>query len=262
MSLQVPDRVQLVPLGFEYDRVLEPAVRYKADKVILIEHDEPDEEKPVYYPDLKTHLEQAGIEIEPATANIFDLYSSLGTIAELITAHATDEVFVNLSAGSKISAIGGMIACMVTREAVNVTPFYVKAEEYTPESEDDERPVSFGVKSIAELPTYPIQGPSQNEIVMLQYIKEAGPVSKRVLIQQARKAVERFQRHADEKGIAIEDKPKMGEYRLLDTHVLDPLLQRECVMVNEVGRTKEVAITEEGRNTLRAFKYLIPPDSA
>lgn len=263
MGIRVPDRVHISPLGYEHDRVLEPALRYKADIVYLLEHDEPANEKPDYHSTLQDELLDSGIEVRSERCNIFDLYSVLGTVAEVITAHSDDEIFVNISTGSKISAIGGMIACMVTRESVNVTPYYVHAEGYTPEDDDiEEAPVSFGMAAIAELPTYPIQGPSRDEIAILQCVADDEPVKKKRLIRHARRTVERFKRNASEKGIDVDDKPHMGEYRLLDTHILRPLIDRECIVIKEVGRSKEVSITDEGENTLRAFEYLIQSDNS
>lgn len=254
--MQVPDRIHISPLGFERDRVVLPAMEYKADQVLLLEHDEPADEKPWYHDELKEDLRDAGIEVRSIQCDIFDLYTVLGQIAELITQHAEDEVYVNLSTGSKISGIGGMIACMVTRDEANVTPFYVTAEGYNPDVEADEKPVSYGMAGISELPTYPIQGPSRDEIVMLASIAEQEAVTKKQLIRQARWLVDRFRRNAEEKDIEPGDDPFQGEYRLLDTHVLDPLGERGWIEITEVGRSKEVSITPEGRNTLRAFEYL------
>lgn len=259
--MDVPDRIHISPLGYEHDRVVKPAVDYKADCVYLLEHDESDSEKPEYHAILTEELQDAGITVRSVQCDIFDLYTVLGKVAEIITAHEKDEVYVNLSTGSKISAIGGMIACMVTRESVNVTPYYVRAEGYTPDDEGkDETPVSYGMAAISELPTYPIEGPSREEIAMLQYIAVEQPITKKRLIRHARQVVDRFRRNAEEKSIQIDDDPYMGEYRLLDTHILDPLVERECIEITEVGRSKEITITEEGQNTLRAFDYLLDGD--
>lgn len=256
--MQVPDRIHISPLGYERDRVVEPAKEYKADRVFLLEHDEPETEKPWYHDALKEDLAEAGIGVDSIMCDIFDLYTVLGVIAELIVGHADDEVYVNLSTGSKISGIGGMIACMVTREVANVTPYYVHAEGYTPDEGTDEKPVSYGMAGISELPAYPIEGPSRDEITMLAYIEsQEERVTKKELIRQARLVVDRFKRNAEDKDIQPGDAPYMGEYRLLDTHILDPLAERDCVEITEVGRSKEVTITVEGQNTLRAFEYLL-----
>jgi hypothetical protein len=154
-----------------------------------------------------------------------------------------------------------MIACMVTRESGNVTPYYVRAEGYTSDDEEGEgKPVSYGMAGMAKLPTYPIEGPSAEEIVILQYIASEQPIKKKQLISRAREVVDRFKKNATEKGIKRDDDPHMGEYRLLDTHILDPLEERECIEITEVGRSKEITITEEGQNTLLAFEYLLQDD--
>jgi hypothetical protein len=201
MGMDVPDRVHISPLGYEYDRVLEPAVEAKADRVYLLEHSESDNEEPEYHTELVEELQETGIAVQSVSCDIFDLYAVLGKVAELITEHITDEVYVNISTGSKISAIGGMIACMVTRESANVTPYYVRAEGYTPDEEknNEERPVSFGVAAISELPTYPIQGPSREEISILQYIAKEEPISKKQLIRRARQTIDRFKRNAEKR---------------------------------------------------------------
>ncbi|MFC7205076.1 DUF6293 family protein [Haloferax namakaokahaiae] len=261
MGIHVPDRVHVSPLGYEFDRVLKPAIDYKADRVYLLEHEEPNSEKPEYHETLKEDLQDAGITVHSVQCDIFDLYTVLGEIAQIITTHAKDEVYVNLSTGSKISAIGGMIACMVTRESANVTPYYVRAEGYAPDEEVEEgTPVSFGMAAITELPAYPIQGPSKEEIVILQFISEEQPITKKQLIRQARQVVGRFKQNVEDKGIQVDSDPYMGEYRLLDTHILDPLQKRECVKITEVGRSKEIVITDEGQNTLKAFEYLLNDD--
>lgn len=257
MGIEVPERVHISPLGYEFERVLLPAREYRADRVFLLEHNEPDSEKPEYHARLKTEFEESAIDVETIRCDLFDLYSVLGAIAEVITEHPSDEVYVNLSTGSKITAIGGMIACMVTREEVSVTPYYVRAEGYSRDTDAEDAPVSYGMSSISELPTYPIEGPSRDEIAMLGYIADQDYVSKKALIKLARGDLDRFARNAREKGIQPDDDPYMGEYRLLDTHVLEPLLVRECIVIEEVGRSKHVSVTDEGRNTLRAFEYLL-----
>ena len=38
-------RIHIAPVGFEVDRIVEPAVEYKADKVYLLVHDNNEEDK-------------------------------------------------------------------------------------------------------------------------------------------------------------------------------------------------------------------------
>jgi len=257
MTIQYSDRIHIAPLGYEDDRVVKPAITTKADRVYLLEHDEPEDEKPDYHATLKEELRDNGMAVHSVDCNIFDLYAVLGAVAEIITSHRDDEVFVNISTGSKISAIGGMIACMVTRESGNVTPYYVRAEGYTSDDEaEDDLPVSFGMAAMAELPTYPIDGPSPQEIAMLQYIADEEPVAKKQLIRRAREVVDRFRRNAEDKEIEQDSDPHMGEYRLLDTHILDPLTERECIEVDEVGRSKEIGRVAKRSRLCRWYSQL------
>ena len=51
-----------------------------------------------------------------------------------------------------------------------------------------------------------------------------------------------------------------GKYRLLDTHILEPLQQEGYVDIVKEGRTKRVEITDAGRQAIQAFRFLIDLD--
>ena len=42
-------RIHIAPVGFEVDRIVEPAVKYKADKVYLLVHNNKKEDKATPY---------------------------------------------------------------------------------------------------------------------------------------------------------------------------------------------------------------------
>ena len=243
----VPNRVHIIPLGYERDRVVEPPLELNADIVVLLNHDSPDHTKPAYHDEVRQKLAEAPPEIVVQNCDIFDLYACLGEIAKTITEHRDDEVYVNLATGSKVTAIAGMIACMAT----GATPYYVRAERYGPETDQPPtEPVSYGVAGIDELPAYPIEGPAPQHIAILAYLEEQGRASKKELIE--------FSEDADLPYIQAYDSDTIkGKYRLLDSHILNTLQESEYVEIEEVGRKKYVSLTEEGQNTLRAFNYLV-----
>lgn len=245
-GLNVSDRVHIVPLGYEYERVTVPAIRMRADRVYLIYHEGDDPgERPGYYEDIHDDLKTAGITVDDNNVcNIFDLYDTLRTLAELIQANREHEVYVNLASGGKVTAIAGMIACMVTSGA---EPIYVSASEY---GQDKEIPVAKNVTSISRLPTYPIQAPSRDPLKLLQYIVNEGPVTKQECIEFAVAA--RIDPLADH-----DSDDTRGLYRLLDSHLLDSLREDGYVETYKKGRNKYVEATEEGRNTLEAFAYML-----
>lgn len=253
----VTERVQVVPLGFEYERLKHPIVEWKADKVVTIAYRDGDAEVP-YLDELLAELEgNERIELERRECDIFDLYDTLGTVAAAIADHEGNDVYVNLSGGSKITAIAGMIACMAT----GATPIYAKPD-YGPEAEEvPPEPLHDAVDRVFSLPTYPIERPSATHVAFLRFVRErerADPdasgryrgASKKELIEFALE--EEFQFVAESSA-----ETEKGLYRLLDRHVVDPLESKGYVETEKVGRRKYLSLTEAGENALRAYRYLV-----
>jgi hypothetical protein len=249
-------RVHIIPLGFEYARLRDPIEQWRADKVVAVEYSQSTADVP-YLDELLDELEaNDSVELEHRTCDIFDLYEALGVIAGAIDDHPDDDVYVNLSAGSKITAIAGMIACMAT----GAHPIYARPD-YGPESgRVPEEPLHEAVAEIVELPTYPIERPSTLHVAHLAFIDERTDddsatgrylgVSKKELIAFGRD--EGFGYIADSSASS-----RHGLYRLLDRHVIDPLLARGAIEIETVGRQSVVSLTPTGRNTLRAFRYVL-----
>ena len=243
--MDVAQRVHLMPVGYENDRIVLSAERFSADRVLLLEYDD-QTAHPSYADEIRDRLDDAGIDHETVQCDIFDFYESLGTIAELATEFADHDVYVNLATGSKVTAIGGMIACMAT----GATPYYVRAERYAAETDGD---VAEGIREVTELPTYPMEHPDRQQVAVMSYLASEGGVTKRSLID--------FGEDEDLPFLAEHDAAnRKSQYRLLDSHVLKPLAETGYVTVTERGRSKLVELTDAGRNTLRAFRYLIEED--
>lgn len=245
MDMDVRDRVHIIPLGYERDRVVVPPVRMGADTVVLVKHSRDDPENyPEYYDDIFEAFDESAVQVAEVNADIFDLYDALGTIAGLIQKYDHDDVYVNLATGGKVTAIAGMIACMVTEAA---TPYYVSADTY---GDHRQEPVARNVTNISNLPTYPIDAPTPEQVQMLAYIAEEGPVSKKRLIGYAESQDLPF--IAGYQGGDIK-----GKYRKLDSVILNPLVEDGSVSLDQQGRRKVAHITSNGENTLRGFKYMI-----
>jgi hypothetical protein len=240
--MDVAERVHLMPVGYENDRIVLPAERFQADRVVLLAYED-ETDHPSYQETVRERLAEAGIDHETVRCDIFDFYDSIGTVAELATRFADHEVYVNLASGSKVTAIGGMIACMAT----GATPYYVRAEHYAAETDGD---VAEGIHSVTELPTYPMESPEPQHVAVMDYVDREGGARKRDLIDFGK-----------EQGLPFiaerEAANRKSEYRLLDSHVLDPLAANGYVTLEDVGRSTRVSLTESGVNTLRAFRYLI-----
>lgn len=241
-EMDVIERVHIAPLGYEYERIVLPAIEQKADRVVLIDYRD-DEERPPYHDDVRQDLREAGVAVESREADIFSLYDSIGTVARLIRENAGNQVYVNLASGSKVMAIGGMIACM----AEGATPYYVRAEEY---KFDGQEPLSKGVQETFALPAYPVEQPTVEHIRVLQELRENGPVSKGDLIDLGVKESLPFIEKS-------ETESRRGQYRALEARVTEPLQNSDYIRLESVGRRTLVELTESGRQHLQAFEYMI-----
>lgn len=254
-DVPVRNRVQIVPLGFEYARLKEPILEWKADVVVAIEYSESEQDIP-FLSELLTELEEnERILLDRRECDLFELYDALGTITKAITDYEMDDVYVNLSAGSKITAIAGMIACM----ASGASPFYARPDYRLDGEQIPAEPLHSDVSEVFELPTYPIERPSTTRLAFLARIEEGTTdeaqgryrgVSKKDLIEFA---IEQ------EFGFVMQSETtsRKGYYRLLGRHVIDPLDENGYIEIEKVGRQKFVSLTQEGRNVLRAFRHFI-----
>lgn len=242
MGMEIPDRVHVVPLGYEHDRVVEAADDYRADKVILVRHTD-DDPGSKHISDVVDSLENLNIGYQLDSCDIFDLYDSIGTIGDIISEHDSDEVYINISAGSKITAVAGFIAGTVT----DTTVYYGKAEKY------DGTPSGF--ESAFQLPHYPIDAPDKQQIITLTVLHELSernihPTKGDLIHIAMQNHLEFTQRNVDEKGL----------YRLLGTQILEPLSEYGYVESYKDGRSKRVKLTEQGEGAYEAFKSLIDPE--
>lgn len=257
--MQPRERVHVVPLGYEKDRIVLASKQLKAERVILLE--EPGERQPEWFQEVRDDLEELGIAVETESCNIFDMYSVIKAVARICQRHSDDDVSVNISTGSKLSAIGGMIACMSTGAA---TPYYVEPEYYGTEKDGTPEPVSHGVADIRQLTEYPIDGPSEQEIWVLEYLKQnqgnAARAKKRDLIDLGR-AEEEVRDGFGPKDplpfIREYSDNETAQYRVLNDKIIAPLLENGWIETDEKGNRTYVDITDEGINTLRAFRHLI-----
>ena len=238
-------RVHIAPVGYEIDRIVMPAIKLRADKVILLVHDNPSQDKAVkFYDKISTLLKKQNIEVVKEYHNRLDLFQIIKTVKHLINAEKGNFISVNLASGSKIQAIGCMMASMMFNDDKNVNPFYVEAKEYLGFSG---KPISKGIKDIEYIPAYEIQKPEDRHIQALKIIVDSGGrISKK---DMAKIAVE-------QKLIVVNaENESQATFASLDKGIISALENKwGFVKVNKIGRTRWIEITGEGIN---ASKFLI-----
>jgi len=241
-------RIHIAPVGFEIDRIIIPATSQKADKVWLIAHDNVSEDKAVKYREkIEKELEQNGIKTEVVYANRLRLFPIIKTVTDIILKERKNDVYVNVASGSKIHAIGCMMACMMFDDREKIHPFYAQAEKY-PEYEGTKQQ-TYGVAEIHPLPTYRIGTPKRELLEAMKIIKDAGG-----RIQKKKMAEE-----AEYRKIITVNARKMNftqaRFASLDKNIVQPLVETwGFVEVEKIGRNRLLKMTEDGDH---AAEFLI-----
>ena len=164
-------RVHIAPVGFEIDRVVVPAVQMKADLVYLVVGSNVATDKSTkFQTEIIKQLKKKKIKTKIVYANRLQLFDIIRVVKEIILGHRDDEFYVNVASGSKIHAIGCMMACMVFDDRKNIHPFYPQAKEY-PAYKDNEQQ-TYGVEEIYGLPTYQLLTPNKDLIEILKLLKK------------------------------------------------------------------------------------------
>ena len=163
-------------------------------------------------------------------------------------------VSVNVSSGSKVEAMAGMLISMVMKGTQTVDAYYVVPEKYKPSSIGE--PMSSGCRDIVLMPSYPVEKPKQHLIEFLKLLKENNkPMSKKRLVE---KAVQKGLLTRDTKDISHkrrstsdkEDKNDNSLYMKLNSRYLDPLEKIGMVEVVKEGGSRKVHLTDDGSNML------------
>ena len=240
-------RVHIAPVGFEIDRIVLPAKQMKADKIWLLVHDNPNEDKATpFIEKIQKQLKKEKIKVVKEHHNRLDLFQIIKTVKKIIEDEKENNVYVNLASGSKIQAIACMMACMMYNRMKNITPFYAEAESYLG---FEGKQLSIGVKNVMEVPTYEIQTPEPRHVDALKIIKEnGGKITKKQMAELA-----------DSNGLisvnAEKENYTQARFASLDQNIIQPLLERwNFIEIEKIGRNRWIKITEEGKN---AAEFLI-----
>lgn len=243
--MEISNRVQIVPFGYERARVLEPVYEYYADTVVLIRRNEADDFEAPFQREVVDELrDNDRITLEIRHCDIFDFDDSLNEIKAAIRSHADGEVYVNLSTGTKITAIASVVAC----QTEGGTPFYVTPEFRNEEGELEppDTPVVEFAGAVVEIPIFGLEQPPRHQLETLEFLRREDGATKKALIQFAESRA--FPFIADSTSETEE-----GRYKLIENHLIRPLTERDFVRVEAIGRTKRVSLEERGLQALRIF---------
>jgi len=238
-------RIHIAPVGYEIDRIVLPAKKKRADKVYLLIHENPSIDKAVsFYDNTEKKLKKLNIDVVKEHHDRLDLFKIIKSVREIIEREKGNIIYVNLASGSKIQAIACMMACMMFNDDQNVQPFYVEAKDYIGFSG---KPISTGIKEIQDMPTYEIKRPQQKHVEALKIINEHdGRISKKEMAKIAK----------EKKLIVVNaENQSQATFASLDKNIISVLKdQWGFIRVEQLGRTRWIEITEEGKN---AAEFLV-----
>ena len=238
-------RVHIAPVGFEIDRIIIPAKKMRADKVWLIGHSNLSEDKArPFLEKIRKTLEKNNIEVKEITADRYRMFDIVRVVKEIILEDREHDIYLNVASGSKIHAVGLMMATMIFDNRENLHPFYAQAKDYhhTKVSE----PQTSGIQEIHDLPTYQIHTPPQKQLSALKILVEheengvkVGKIKKKDMAQIA-----------IQKGLIKVDAINQSQatFASLDKNIISPLEHDwGYVRTEKVGRNRWIHLTDEGR---------------
>jgi len=234
-------RIHIAPVGFEIDRIVIPAKKMRADKVWLIGHSNLSEDKArPFLEKIKKTLEKSNIEVEQTTANRYRMFDIVRVVKELIMKEKQHDIYLNVASGSKIHAVGLMMATMIFDDRENLHPFYAQAKDY--HHTKVSQPQTTGIEEIHDLPTYQIQTPPQKQLEALKILVDnKGKMKKKEMAEKAE----------EQEIITINAQTgnhSQARFASLDKNIIAPLENEwGYVRTEKVGRNRWIHLTDEGK---------------
>ena len=234
-------RVHIAPVGFEIDRIVIPAKKMRADKVWLIGHNNLSEDKArPFLEKVRTTLEKKDIVVKEIIADRYRLFDIVRTVKEIIIEEQEHDIYLNVASGSKIHAVGMMMATMIFDDRTNLHPFYAQAKDY--HHTKVSQPQTTGIEEIHDLPTYRIHTPQRKHLEALKILVDHdGKMKKKEMAEIAE----------DEKIIVISAQPNnhsQARFASLDKNIIAPLENEwGYIRTEKVGRNRWIHLTDEGR---------------
>jgi CRISPR locus-related DNA-binding protein len=239
-------RIHIAPVGFEYRRVTEPLIFMQADKVYLVTY-RADDSAREFFSQIKKELSQnyKQVRVEEVFVDIWNLYDCIGKFREIILEEKKHDnfVYINVSTGTKITSIAGMLSCMLW----GACPYYSRVSY--PSMKGVNLPVTELVEEPDSLPVYAVNKPKPELLHILSVLKaNHGRMRKARLIRKLEMIG--IIRLKDENRVTLTEAAKHSQLRAL----LEPLEKEwKYVRIEASGRRSEVILTEEGETALRIF---------
>jgi Family of unknown function (DUF6293) len=245
-------RVHIVPVGFEVERITEPLERERADRVYLVTRPAPDAAA-MFVDAVERRLKRAAwpIDVRVVRTELWDSFAAVGAYRSIFEAegrtdrHATGvlPIRVNVSTGTKITAIAGTLACMLW----NGEAYYVQvSRSWYSDRPPRVRAVHDAVERVDPVPVYELRAPAPELVEVLEALdRRGGSLRKRDLLRELR-----LDRAGSDGTPALSAQAQHGRL----ARRLEPLEARWGFVATDArGPRARVRLTEQGRVALTLF---------
>jgi len=256
MELSGHKKVHIAPMGYEIDRIELAIKKIGADRVYLIKNPKESKQGHLYLNELTRRITRLipEEELKILESPIWDFQKTMSLLCELVRREksAGKFVYINLSSGSKLSAVAGTLAALM----YGATPYYVRAEEYNIElletTNGEIKGVTSGIKEILQIPIYTIEPPADDLIRALAVLFENGGRIKQKDYIFALEEKELLKDVTSGSG-KRKEVTKKG-YARAKRQYFEKLEDKEWIVKKGKGRSSFIEITKEGENTFQTFK--------
>lgn len=262
MELTGLQKVHIIPVGFEFGRIIEPLEKIKADKVFLITdiNDFGGHAKYFYEKSKKEIERKITKDIERIPCNIWNLTDLLNKLSTLIFHEKSQKnfVFINVSSGNKLFSIAATIAGMM----YGANLYYAKAEKQSQyktrkDKKGNPLPITFGPYIVEKIPQFTINPPKDDLIKSLAIIEKNQGIKQYNFIIELEK-IGVLKNIFEDKMVTRQRKPQISKntYGLFRRNILKPLEEDKFILIEGSGKKMRIHITDEGKNTLKVFETI------
>jgi hypothetical protein len=240
------------------ERITEPLVAERADRVYLVTRTDRDAAAPfVEETARRLARESWPIDVRIVRTDLWSVFEALAAFRGIFAAEGrTDRgatgvlpIRVNVSTGTKITAIAGTLACMLW----NGEPYYVQvSRSWYSDRTPRVRSVNDVVERVEPVNVYELRAPARELVEVLEALeRRGGSVRKRELLRELG-----LDRPSDDGTPAPSPQAQHGRL----TRRFEPLEQRWGFVRTEArGSRARVRITDQGRVALKLFGRLDRP---
>ncbi|NMC05943.1 MAG: hypothetical protein GYA24_12065 [Candidatus Lokiarchaeota archaeon] len=251
------ERVHIAFLGWEVERIVRPILEMRGNRLILICFPQKDEKAWDYLLEIKRQLAAKNIPVEIIQESLYNLVEIMSVLNKVFQVERLkgNEIYINVSAGTKISACAATLAAMSARD---VTAYYVYMKYYYPKDNPEFKrgnplqPLTEGFVGTAMLPECQIMVPDQKYIKTLQAIKKMKDAGHpRVYIRDLIDFLKK-QSIINVRPNVEPRKETSSQYMAIKS-LMDKLVTWKYITISPKKRNRFVELTEKGKNAIDMY---------